>query len=327
MDRSPAHDPHPAAPDATGAAGSSRVRDQVAAIIDRVPAARRKVLELILEDPQRVLDETFERLAQRSGSSVPTVMRTCRDLGYAGLREFQLALAQDLAVRGSPLNRRVAIDDDVRQVIDKVTRGAAAVVHGVQAQLSPEAVESAADALAEAARVDCYGVGVTSNFMAMDLHARLFRLGVASGTYLDPHLQLISASTIDRRGVVMAITHVGGMPSLLEAVDVARSRGATIIALTRPDAPLARLADILLAVDVAPDPVMPVGPEAYLAHLTVLEILTVLVAQRLGDPAARRLAHIQQTLALRGVDMHPHHPLSQPAADAARPRRQPRRPR
>jgi len=41
----------------------------------------------------------------------------------------------------------------------------------------------------------------------------------------------ISAATIGPRGVVMAITHVGGMPSLLEAVDVARSQGATIIAL------------------------------------------------------------------------------------------------
>ncbi|HEU5295972.1 MAG TPA: MurR/RpiR family transcriptional regulator [Burkholderiaceae bacterium] len=301
-------------PPSAGTALSSRVRDQVTAIIDRAPRSRRKVLELILEDPQRVLDETFEQLAQRAGSSVPTVMRTCRDLGYAGLREFKIALAQDLAVRGSPLNRRVRVSDDVRQVIDKISRGAAAAVHGVQAQLSPAAVQAAADALVRAARVDCYGVGITSNFMAMDLHARLFRLGVASNTYLDPHVQLTSASTIDRRGVVMAITHVGGMPSLLEAVDVARSRGATIIALTQGNSPLARMADIVLAIEVAPDPVMPVGPEAYLAHLTVIEILTVLVAQRLGDKAARRLAHIQHMLATRGVDMHPHHSL----ADASR---------
>jgi RpiR family transcriptional regulator, carbohydrate utilization regulator len=302
---------------------SSRVRDQVATIIGRATASRRKVLELILEDPHRVLDETFEHLAQRAGSSVPTVLRACRDLGYAGLREFKLALAQDLAVRDSPLNRRVRITDDVRQVIDKVSRGAAAVVHGVQAQLSPVAVQAAADALVKAGRVDCYGVGITSNFMAMDLHARLFRLGVVSNTCLDPHVQLISASTTDRRSVVMAITHVGGMPSLLEAVDVARSRGATIIALTQRGSPLARMADILLAIEVTPDPVMPVGPESYLAHLTVIEILTVLIAQRLGDKAAQRLAHIQHMLATRGVDMHPHHTLGKaPRAVPRRRRRQ-----
>jgi RpiR family transcriptional regulator, carbohydrate utilization regulator len=284
-----------------------RVLEKIAEIIDRAPTARRSVLALILEDPQRVLDETFEALAQRAASSVPTIMRTCRDLGYPGLREFKLALAQELAVGGSPLNRRVRIDDDTRQVVAKVTRGAAAVINGVQAQLSLQAVQAAAEAIVGGTRVDCYGVGVTSNFMASDLQARLYRLGLASNSYLDPHLQLISAATIGPRGVVMAITHVGGMPSLLEAVDVARSQGATIIALTQPGTDLAALADIVLSVEVAPDPVVPVGPEAYLAHLTVIEILTVLVAQRLGNKAVHRLATIQHTLETRGVDMQ-HHP-------------------
>lgn len=283
-----------------------RVLEKIADIIDRAPAARRTVLALILEDPQRVLDEPFEVLAQRANSSVPTIMRTCRDLGYAGLREFKLALAQELAVGGSPLNRRVRIDDDTRQVIAKLTRGAVTVINSVQAQLDAAAVERASDVIAKAARVDCYGVGVTSNFMASDLQARLYRLGLAANSYLDPHLQLISAATITPQGVVMAITYVGGMPSLLEAVDVARSRGATVIALTQPGSKLAAMSDIVLAVEVAPDPVMPVGPEAYLAHLTVIEILTVLVAQRLGDKAVDRLTSIQRTLETRGHDMRQH---------------------
>jgi RpiR family transcriptional regulator, carbohydrate utilization regulator len=286
---------------------TSQVLAKIADAITSAPTSRRSVLELILQDPQRVLDESFEQLAQRAGSSVPTIMRTCRDLGYPGLREFKLALAQELAVGGSPLNRRVRIDDDTRQVITKVTRGAAIVINSVQAQLSVEATQAAADAIVAGSRVDCYGVGVTSNFMASDLQARLFRMGLAANSYLDPHLQLISAATIGPRGVVMAITHVGGMPSLLEAVDVARSQGATVIALTQPGSQLAAMADIVLGVEVAPDPVMPVGPEAYLAHLTVIEILTVLVAQRLGDKAVNRLANIQRTLETRGVDMH-HHP-------------------
>ena len=63
-------------------------------------ATRRVILELVLQDPERALEESFETLAQRSGSSVPTIMRTCRDLGFAGLREFKLALAQELALGG-----------------------------------------------------------------------------------------------------------------------------------------------------------------------------------------------------------------------------------
>src|SRR5450631_3909893 len=78
---------------------------------------RRAILDAILEDPDRVLEESFEQLAERSGSSVPTIMRTCRDLGFAGLREFKLALAQELALGGSALHRRVDIGDTASEVV------------------------------------------------------------------------------------------------------------------------------------------------------------------------------------------------------------------
>lgn len=286
---------------------SSPLLDKIADTVAGAPASRRSVLSLILQNPQRVLDESFEQLAQRAGSSVPTIMRACRDLGYPGLREFKLALAQEMAVSGSPLHRRVQLRDDAPAVISKVIKGATTAVSGVQAQLGVDQVVAAADAIVRASRVDCYSVGVTSSFMASDMQARLFRLGLVSNAYLDIHLQLVSAATIGPQGVVFAISHVGGMPSLLEAVDVARSQGATVIALTQHGTALAERADIVLGIHVPDDPVMHVGTEAYLVHLTVIEILTVLVAQRLGELAVNRLGGVREVLSTRGVDMR-HYP-------------------
>src|ERR1700709_721469 len=111
----------------------------------RAPATRRAILEAILEDPDRVLEESFEQLAERSGSSVPTIMRTCRDLGFAGLREFKLALAQELALGGSPLHRRVDIADAASDVVSKIARSAAASVAGVRNQLDLATLEAAVD--------------------------------------------------------------------------------------------------------------------------------------------------------------------------------------
>ncbi|ABD68675.1 transcriptional regulator, RpiR family [Rhodoferax ferrireducens T118] len=282
---------------------TSKVLARIAETMAHAPTSRRSVLAMILQDPQRVLDESFEQLAHRAGSSVPTVMRTCRDLGYPGLREFKLALAQELAVSGSPLHRRVQLHDGAQEVISKVIRGAATAVSGVQAQLGVAEVEAAADAIVRASRVDCYSVGVTSSFMASDMQARLFRLGLVSNAYLDIHLQLVSAATLGTQGVVFAISHVGGMPSLIEAVDVAHSQGATVIALTQQETELAKHADIVLGIHVPEDPIMHVGTEAYLVHLTVIEIVTVLVAQRLGDLAVKRLGGVREVLSTRGVDM------------------------
>lgn len=279
---------------------------RVAAIRAKAPTTRRAILDAILEDPDRVLEESFEQLAERSASSVPTIMRTCRDLGFAGLREFKLALAQELALGGSPLHRRVNIEDAADEVVGKIARSAAASVAGVRNQLDMAVLDGAVAAIASAPHIDLVGAGNTSWFMATDLQARLFRLGLSATAWSDYHLQQVAAGAQKPGGVVIAITHVGGMPSLLDAVDIARAQGAKVIAITRPNTPLAERADWLLALSVPDDAVMHVGIDAYLVHLTLIEILTVLVAQRVGEPAVRRLRGVREALQRHGVDIRTH---------------------
>ena len=265
-------------------------------------ATRRVILELVLQDPERALEESFETLAQRSGSSVPTIMRTCRDLGFAGLREFKLALAQELALGGSPLHRRVSLDNSTEEVVSKIVRSASSTVLGVRDQLDVAVLEATAAALAAAPHIDIYGAGATSWFMAGDLQARLFRLGLSVNAWSDYHLQQVAAGAHGPGSVVLAISHVGGMPSLLDALDIAKAQGARTVAITRAGTALAARADLLLAVDVPEDAVMRVGIDAYLAHLTVIEILSVLVAQRLGEPAIARLRGVRTALQRHGID-------------------------
>ena len=122
-------------------------------------------------------------------------MRTCRDLGFAGLREFKLALAHDLALGGSPLHRRVDIDDSADEVVAKVTRSAAAV-GGRRARAARHGRAGAPPSTRSRRRrhVDFYGAGITSWFMAQDLQARLFRLGLSANAWADYHLQQVAAA-------------------------------------------------------------------------------------------------------------------------------------
>ncbi len=279
---------------------------KVAEIRGKAPAARRAILDLVLEDPDRVLAESFELLARRARSSVPTVMRACRDLGFAGLREFKLALAHELALGGSPLHRRVNLHDSADDIVAKVTRSAAATVAGVRSQLDMATVEAAVGALAGARHIDVFATGITSWFMAQDMQARLFRLGLSANAWVDYHLQRVAAAAQNADGVVLAISHVGGLPSLLDAVDIARRQGAKVVSLTQPGTLLADRTDILLALSVPDDAVMHVGIDAYLTHLTAIEILTVLVAQRRGEPAVHRLQVVRAALQEHGVDVRSH---------------------
>jgi RpiR family carbohydrate utilization transcriptional regulator len=191
-------------------------------------------------------------------------------------------------------------------VVGKIARSAAASVSGVRSQLDMAVLDGAVGAIAAAPHVDLYGAGATSWFMANDLQARLFRLGLSANAWADYHLQQVAGAAQRPGGVVIAISHVGGMPSLLDAVDIARGQGAKVVALTRPGTALAARADFLLGLSVPDDAVMHVGIDAYLTHLTAIEILTVLVAQRRGEPAVQRLQRAREAFQRHGIDASTH---------------------
>ncbi len=268
--------------------------------------AQQQVAAAVLDDPQFALRANVDALARRAKVSPPSIIRFCRALGFVGLREFKLNLAHTLAIGASTLHRALAPGDNMQAVTHKVLQGAASALANLEQHIVPADVERAVTQIAKAQRVDCYAVGNTSMFMASDAQARFSRLGLHSNFYFDAHLQLISAATMSRHDVVLAISHVGRMPFLLESVGVAKEREATIIAMTQPLTPLAELADIVLPIVVPVDPSMRVGTEAYLAQLAYLEILMVGTGLRRGPPALTQLKRVRDVLRERGVDSDSH---------------------
>lgn len=270
--------------------------------MDELPAAQRSVVQCVIEDPRAAVAATVEQLAQQAGVSMPTIVRTCRSFGFESVREFMLALAQDLAVTGSYLHRSVLAEDSAGDVASKIIHAAVSSLTELGRRIDVDVLDRVANRLAEARRIDCYSVGAASTFMANELQSRLFRLGRTANAIFDAHQQLVSASTLGPDGVAFVISHVGRMPYTLEAARFARSQGATVVALTQPDTPLAETADLVLAVSVPQDAVMRVGTEAYLAHLVVIEILMVRLAQKLGPVATRGLQQFKQLLHKHGFD-------------------------
>lgn len=261
--------------------------------------AHRQIAEMILCDPHWAVQSNVEELAARAGVAKPTVVRFARAIGCDGLKDLKLKLAGALALGAGPLHRAVRPGDGPEQVVGMVVGAAMTALAEWRRLLDVEVLQHAAALVHGARRIDCYGAGATSNFVAGDLQARLFRLGLTATCYSDAYLQLVAAATTTARDVVVAISFVGVLPTLLDSVSVARAQGARVIAVTRRGAPLAGLADLTLPVDAPADPTMPVGVDAYVTQLMMIEVLSVLVGRLSGPDAARRLERVQKVLRSR----------------------------
>ena len=221
----------------------------IRAVHPTLSAAHQRIADMVLADPHWAVQSNVDDLAARAGVAKPTIVRFARSVGCEGLKDFKLKLAGTLALGTPYLHRSVRNSDTPAEVINNVVGSTLSALAEWHRALDPDKLAQAAAALNGARRVDCYGTGATSHFLAQDLQARLFRLGLTATAYTDVYLQLVAAATLTPEDTVVAISFVGGMPSLLETIRVARARGARIITITRQTTPrrAARLTASIMA--------------------------------------------------------------------------------
>lgn len=283
--------------------GASDILSTMRGEFKNLSETQQRIAQLFLDAPDWAVTAPVEELATRAGVSAPTVVRFARAVGCAGLKDLKLKIAGALALGAPFLHRAVHVSDTTGEIIQNIVGSVTTVLAEWQRRIKPSDFASAAEAISRAGRIDCLGTGSTSHFIALDLQARLFRLGLNATTFTDAHFQLVAAATLQKNDVVVAISFVGRMPTLLKPVELARSRGATVIALTESSTPLAQLADIILPVDVPGDATMLVGTDAYVVQLLCIEILMILVGMQRGPKLGDRLAQIQQALLRFGADV------------------------
>ncbi len=263
--------------------------------------AERRVAETVREDFEAATRLTIAELARRAGVSQPSVTRFCRSVGSRSFGEFKIQLATTLTVAAVYLKSDRVFGDDAGQLAHAIMLNAANAIREGLDQIDTTALGAAIDALAASRRIEIYGQGSGSAAIVEDAKLRLFRLSIPVAAYCDGHQQRISAATLGPGDSVLAISNSGRTKPVIDAVEIARSFGATTVALTRPETPLARAADIVIAVTVPEvDDVLRPSPSRY-AHMAIVDTLATGVAAALGSRGRESLRRVRYTLARLGV--------------------------
>ncbi|WP_336799955.1 MurR/RpiR family transcriptional regulator [Kaistia sp. MMO-174] len=282
--------------------------------------AERRVAEVVRQDFEAATRFTIADLAARAGVSQPTVTRFCRSVGCASFNEFKLGLATTLTVAAVYLRSDRVFSDDVGQLAQTIMMRAATTVRETLDQLDTAAVGAAIAAFAKARRIDIYGQGGGSAAMAEDAKLRLFRLGIPVSAYADSHQMRMSAATLQPGDAVFAISNSGRSRAVVEAVEIAASFGATTVALTRPDTPLAAAASVVIPITIAEDENVLLPTPSRYAHMAVIDTIAAGVAVKLGGKGREALRRVRYTVASIGIAIPTPSTDPTPLASASKPR-------
>jgi RpiR family carbohydrate utilization transcriptional regulator len=267
-------------------------------ISDSMHALRKselKVAEYVLKNPLEVIRMRIVDLAEEAKVSEPTVVRFCRGVGCKGFQDFKLALAQQLA--SSPSYGQIAVTDtdSTREYTYKVFDSTVDALLKVRDSLVLERLEAAVAAICAAGRVEFYGFGASAA-VAFDAQHKFFRLQIRSAAYSDPHLQNMSATSLNAGDVIVAISQSGRSQALLDSMELVKNAGGIVIGLAPSASPVAKGATIAIEVDAKEDIQIYTPLSSRIAHLAVIDVLAIGVAQKKGPKLQEHLQQLQAGL-------------------------------
>ncbi len=143
-------------------------------------------------------------------------------------------------------------DDSIHELCEKVFDTTISEILNVRSQIDQNILENAIDTLVNAQRVEFYAFGGSAP-VAMDGQHKFFRLKIPSSYISDPHLQFMSANSLEKNDVVVAISQSGTTSALIDSVKIVRKNGVKVIGIMPGNTPLADICDIPLSINVGVD--------------------------------------------------------------------------
>lgn len=263
------------------------------AVLPTLRPSERRIAQFFIDEPDRAARLPVAQLAEHCGTSTTSVVRFCRSMGYAHLRDLRAAVLVDVARESVTTAALPDAPGDLstpatlEQVVAKICNDETMSLADTARCLDVDELQRAVDLLGSADRVDVFGVGASS-FVGLDFQQKLNRIGRTALNWADPHAAWTAAATFEPHNVALAISHSGATGDTGQFLAIARERGASTIAITNhAGSPITRWADVVLTTAARESAFRSGALGSRLAQLMVVDCLFMGLAQ----------AHYEESLA------------------------------
>jgi DNA-binding MurR/RpiR family transcriptional regulator len=226
------------------------------------------------------LNASIEEVAKKSGTSVASVSRFCKMLGYESFQHFKMSLSRDIKYEPKQVIPDFNTEDDPELVIRKVFSEAVFNLQATEGAVDFAGMRTAAEHIIKSRVIYFYGLGGSGKAGAIG-EEWFSHIGYTARSLSDAYEMLVTAEHAGSRYTVIALSHSGLTAPVVNAANIARSHGACIVGVTNyRNSPLAEVADVLLLTACPERGVHVVRSNSIVAQSTILRALYMLAAVR-----------------------------------------------
>ena len=216
----------------------------IKASYDKLSKTEKKIADFLIENPGNILPLYITELAGICGVSEASIVRFSKKFGFEGYQQLKIAIAQENHTR--PLNENITAEDTPYDIFTKVCDDIYCSLEKTKQGIDREAIAECCDAILASEDIIILGLG-NSAPIANDAAHKMLRLGLRAHPYNDNHMQVIAAGHANEKTVIIGISHSGASVDILDAMSIAKQRGAFTVAITNfQKSPIESVSDVVL---------------------------------------------------------------------------------
>jgi DNA-binding MurR/RpiR family transcriptional regulator len=267
---------------------------QIKTMYNELRPVQRKIADYFLGADFGAIDASIEQVAEKSGTSVASISRFCKKLGYESFGQFKITLSRDLKYEPDTVLPIFRVGDDPDLSIRKVFSEAITNLQATQGTVDFGAVKTAAARITKSDSVYFFGLGGSGGVGY--LGELLFtHIGKRALSVSDAYKMIVSAGHASEKTVIVGMSHSGRTKSVVDAVKIGRRRGAFTAGVTNYAAsPLASSVDAPLLTACHERRMHFAQSDSMVSQLTIVRALYILCASRSGEKTAKNVNEIER---------------------------------
>jgi DNA-binding MurR/RpiR family transcriptional regulator len=252
----------------------------ISSALPAMPKIEKKIANYILEFPTKAVNMTISEMAKSIGVSDGSIVRFANRLDFDGFTQLKINIAQHLPSDNGVLFDGAQKKSPIKTIMDGLKQNFDYSVENTIAGIDEETLIEAAKIIMTGKKIDLYGVG-SSMMIAHDAYYRMLRIGLPVSAVSDPYISSVSAYLLDEKSVAIGFSYTGKSNDTINAMKIAKSRGAKTIALTSfSGSSLAKICDLVILIAAREVDTLSEATAARLTQLLVIDSLCLYISKR-----------------------------------------------
>ena len=217
---------------------------------ESMPKTYRKIAAYILNDPDSLSRFTISQLAKKIGVCSSSITRFCQSLGYSGYPQFKFSVTQRNE-QVLPDNHTMAEAGSLAAVKQKLLTNYTQSLEKTVQSLTPQLMDRVVALILKANRIYFFSHGGSSASAQLG-QIMFMQIGIPAASFTEISLSAMAASQLKRGDIAIGISSSGNAKTPVDALQIAKSHGATTIGITGfSNTHLAYYSDILLCYNLS----------------------------------------------------------------------------